>query len=148
MTCHYSRTVSIAFSLATLFTLISRVAAGGYAFDTASCSPAAIEFLDYEFKRALTIVRNSARILQQDEVPDDIIGPIRFMMNNAEFITPVRAVFAGGQVESATGGLPQQIAGINSYSAQVLPNFNSAANGRPTTDTQGNLVLVPATPGV
>ena len=141
MTRHYSKIVSIAYSLATLFTLISRVAAGGYAFDTSSCSPAAISFLDYELKRALTIVRNSARILHQDEVPDDITDPIRFMMNDPEFITPVRAVFAGGQVESATWGLPQQIAGINSYSAQALPNFNSVENGRPTIDTQGNLVL-------
>lgn len=68
-------------------------------------------------------------------------------MNTPEFITPVRAVFVGGEATSRTGQ-PLHIARITSYSTQVLPNFNSVENGRPPSDTEGNLVLIPASRSV
>ena len=43
-------------------------------------SPPGIAFLTHEIKKALSIAENSARILIQYEVPDDIIGPFQHMM--------------------------------------------------------------------
>lgn len=142
MTRH-SRTASIVCSLATLFILLSPVTGSGYAFDTGTCSEASIEFLTIQIKRAVSIAVNTANILNQDEVPQDITLPIVHMMNEAEPISYIRAVFTGGQV-SRQNGQVQQISGIASYT-RVLPRFNSKNRGETyPADTQGNMVLVPA----
>ena len=152
MTRYYSIVAFIASGLAILFILMSPVAALGYAFDTESCSPEAIEFLDHELKRAITIARNSARVLSQSEVPSGLSGPIKYLFGDFyNWITirqSVRAVFDGGTVQDA-GGSRYISGGIASYGLLLpMPNFNWTMNGRPSEDREGNLVLVHATQSI
>ena len=152
MTRYYSIVAFIASGLAILFILMSPVAALGYAFDTESCSPEAIEFLDHELKRAITIARNSARVLGQRTIPipSRLYEPITYLFGDVNNWTTirksVRAVFEGGTVQNARGS--QIISGITSYGLLTLPNFNSTMNARPLEDREGNLVLVHVTQSI
>ena len=142
MTCHPS-IGSIAYSLATLFILLSPVAGNGYAFDSVSCSPEAIQFLNLQMRRAVTISANTVKVLNDNPLRlsshiSDRIGNVMDVVNP---VSSLQAVFAGGQVAGPNGQL-QQISGIASYT-QLLANFDSSAppagNG---ADVQGNVVLL------
>ena len=146
----HSNIGSIACSLATLFILLSPVTGYGYAFDTASCSPQAIAFLTIQIKRAVTTGVNTANVLNQGQLPDDINDPIVFMMNDDESFNSLISVFIGGQVSNINGqpGQVQQVEGIGSYT-QVLPSFDSSdPTATIAADTPGNLVLIQAIPSI
>lgn len=134
---------SITYSLATLFILLSPVTGTGYAFDTASCSPAAIQFLGLTVRRAVTISANTVTVLTGDALrgpSSDIMASINDVMDVTNPVNYIQAVFTGGQV-TLPNGQSQQISGIASYT-DSLPNFDSsqspADNG---ADAQGNVLF-------
>ena len=142
MTCH-PWIGSIAYSLAILFILLSPVTGNGYAFDSASCSPYAIQYVNLQMRRAVRISANTANYLTDDPYfnPSAVMDLIGDVMDVVDPISSIQAVFTGGQVAGPNGQL-QQISGIASYT-QLLANFDSSApavdNG---ADVQGNVVLL------
>ena len=149
ISCPRNGSTSIAYSLAIIFILLSPVTGAGYAFDSASCSPEAIQYINLQMRRAVTISVNTVTVLNQGglRVPTAIMDRIGDLMGVNNPIGYIKAVLTGGQMPGTNGRL-QQISGIASYT-QLLPNFDSSAppatNG---ADAQGNLVLIPATPCV
>lgn len=154
----HSKIRAIACSLATWCVLLSPVTGNnGFALDTASCSPGAIEFLTYEMKRSVAISKNTAAYLNLDPLrgPDSLVmDPINAVFSPFAWPTTsvtvglITAVFTGGEVSHRLDdpNTPRQhIPGIASYS-QPMQNFNANDNSAYNpADAQGNLVLVPAT---
>lgn len=131
---------SIAYTLISLFILLSPVSAGGYAFDTATCSPAAIAFLTVQMKRAVTTCTNAAAVLNGDNIPEAIMDPIVFMTGETDPISSILAVFGGGQISNQLGQTVQ-IAGIASYT-DLLSNYDSTNSAAVNAaDVEGNLVF-------
>ena len=144
----HSRTKYVVYSFATLFILLSPVTAGGYAFDTATCSPAAIDFLTVEMKRAVTTCSNVLTFLdtRRNELPDNLMEPIYSATGTYDPIPSIFAVFGGGETINRYSQAAW-IEGIESYDT-LLPNYDSTSNAANAADVQGNLVLVPAFPNV
>lgn len=143
----HSRTKYVVYSFATLFILLSPVTAGGYAFDTATCSPAAIDFLTVEMKRAVTTCSNVLTFLdiRRNELPDNLMEPIYSATGTLDLIPSIFAVFGGGEIRNRYS--QGWIEGIESYDT-LLPNYDSTSNAANAADVEGNLVLVPAFPNV
>ncbi|KAL9067455.1 MAG: hypothetical protein Q9161_006887 [Pseudevernia consocians] len=108
-----------------------------------SCSRDAIQYLNLQMRRAVTISANTVKVLNDNplHLPSDISDRIGNVMDVVDPVSSLQAVFAGGQVAGPNGQL-QQISGIASYT-QLLANFDSSAppadNG---ADVQGNVVLL------
>lgn len=120
------RIMSIIYCLATLSIILNPVTGLGYAFDSASCSLDAIQYLNIQMRRATRISANTVTVLNQGglHVPSAITDRIGNLMAVDDPVSYIKAVLNAG-ILAGSNGQSQQISGVASYNS-LLPNFDSS----------------------